>query len=136
MDDYSARWSALQRGLVDGVIKRGNQDSPSNTIKSCLNAITYQYLHRSRSEDYFIKFSPRHLVYPHLSRQAHHYTRVPLRSRHGFDYKPGKNFGDIHSIITFSDSNTFWSSLPLLSICLTNKFTERYYKKDYSIEQR
>lgn len=49
---YSAEWSALQRGLVDGVIQRGDQKTLSGTINSHLTAITYGYINRSRSEDH------------------------------------------------------------------------------------
>ncbi|KAK7226377.1 hypothetical protein V2G26_014380 [Clonostachys chloroleuca] len=48
----------------------------------------------------------------------------------------GKHPGDPQGIVTFSDGNTFWTGLPLLSMCLTDEFAKRYYEKDYSKEQR
>ncbi|CAG9971182.1 unnamed protein product [Clonostachys byssicola] len=153
---YTAEWSALQRGLIDGVIQRGNQETLSGTIQSSLTAITCGYIKRSRSEDslnkhlqdtwYTLIQAGKHIATHEVHQDLVVRELVTIRTLGllqrsaptgaDVDNDFGMNPGDPQGIITFSDGNTFWTGLPLLSMCLTDEFTKRYYEKDYSKEQR
>ncbi|VUC20320.1 unnamed protein product [Clonostachys rosea] len=154
--DYSTKWSTMIRAQIDGVIQRGDQNTLSTTIRSYLDTITYQYLFHSQPEDYFNKFlqdtwyaliqAGKHITTHEFHQDIVVRELVIIRAlgllqrsvltEDDSDTDSCKKPGDLQGIITFSDGHTLWSGLPLLSICLADEFTERYYQKDYSAKQR
>ncbi|CAH0016235.1 unnamed protein product [Clonostachys rhizophaga] len=153
---YSAEWSALQRGRVDSVIQRGDQKTLSGTINSRLTAITCGCINRSRSEDELNKYlqdtwytliqAGKHIATHEVHQDLVVRELVTIRTlgllqcsaqtEEDADNDSGKNPGDPQGIITFSDGNTLWTGLPLLSMCLTDEFPKRYYEKNYSKEHK
>ncbi|CAG9987897.1 unnamed protein product [Clonostachys byssicola] len=144
--DSITEWSAFSRAQIDDVIQSGLQDSLSDAIDSYLKSITYQYLFQGRSEEFLAGLlcdAWYALIQAGKNITTHEFHQdiivrdlVAVRAL-GPMQDSVQSISHTQGVITFSDGYTLWSGLPLLSMTLTEEFTERYYQKDhYSPGQR
>ncbi|VUC33288.1 unnamed protein product [Clonostachys rosea] len=136
MDSLSA-WSIQYRAQIDDLIQQGQENSlvalSALTSNQSLS-INCRSEERCRSDLYDCMGAGKTVLYENLPLSLGTLQHSTPTSKS--DGTSNEGTSDVQRVIAFSDGHTIWPSLPLLSTCLIDEFTKRYYQKDYIMEQR